>query len=123
MIPVNVNLMAANKSPITVEGAACVRLEGVASDGSEQSCSTMVYISRQAQGFYLSLENMMELGIVPRDFPSIKPSSSIDQVGHTTSTIDVRCHQGEELLLSYSRICSRDAQRVTVNACLRTMAR
>ena len=89
LIPVNVNLMAANKSPITVEGAACVRLEGVASDGSKQSCSTMVYISRQAQGFYLSLENMMELGIVPRDFPSIKPSSSIDQVHHTTSTVDI----------------------------------
>ena len=80
LIPVSINLMAANKSPITVEGAACVRLEGVASDGSKQSCSTMVYISRQAQGFYLSLENMMELGIVSRDFPSIKPSSSIDAI-------------------------------------------
>ena len=49
----------------------------------------MVYISQQAQRFYLSLENMIELGIVPRDFPSIKPLSSIDQVGHATSTVDI----------------------------------
>ena len=29
------------------------------------------YISRQARGFYLSLESMMDLEIVPRDFPHI----------------------------------------------------
>eukprot|EP00111_Clytia_hemisphaerica_P000118 TCONS_00000273-protein len=114
LIPVNINLMAANKSLITVEGAACVLLEGVASDGSKQSCSTMVYISRQAQGFYLSLENMMELGIVPRDFPSLKPLSSIDQVGHTTSTVDIDSIKEKSCSCSYSHTRSRNAQRVTV---------
>eukprot|EP00111_Clytia_hemisphaerica_P020937 TCONS_00061733-protein len=83
LIPVSINLMAANKSPIKVEGAARVRLEGTAYDGSKRLCATMVYISRQAQGFYLSLENMMDLGIVPKDFPAIKPSSTV----HPTNAV------------------------------------
>lgn len=81
LIPVNVNLNAANKSPITIEGAARVRLQGIASDGSKQSCAAMVYVSRQAEGFYLSFETMIDLGIVPKDFPAIKPS--VAQSGHT----------------------------------------
>lgn len=87
LIPIDISLMAANKSSITVEGTARVRLEGIAPDGSKQSCATMVYISKQAQGFFLSLENMMDLGIVPKDFPAIKPANIINQDVDPTNAV------------------------------------
>ena len=71
LIPVSIDLEAANKSPITIEGALLLRLSGHSSTGKPYSCATMVYVSKQARGFYMSMEAMMDLGIIPRDFPSI----------------------------------------------------
>ena len=74
LIPVSVDLEAANKSPITIEGAARVHLKGVSPDGSKSSCATMVYISWQAREFHLSLKTLIDLGIIPIDFPTIGTS-------------------------------------------------
>ena len=69
LIPVNVDLVAANKSPIKINGAVLLRLNGLSANGVQLSCACMVYIGEQARGFYLSREAMMELGIVSKDFP------------------------------------------------------
>ena len=71
LIPVSLDLVAANKSPITVAGAIIIRLKGKSHKGEELSCATMVYVSKQAHGFYLSCESMIDLGIVSHDFPSV----------------------------------------------------
>ena len=69
LLPVQMNLTAANKSPIKIEGAALLRLSGAAPDGSVVTCAAMVYISSQAKGFFLSREAMIDLGIISSSFP------------------------------------------------------
>ena len=71
LIPVNMDLVAANKSPIKIDGAVLLRLNGLSSNGMQLSCACMTYISQQAKGFYLSREAMMDLGIVSKDFPMV----------------------------------------------------
>ena len=71
LLPVHVDLVAANKSPITIDGAIIVRLQEIPLSDDKNSCATMVYVSKSAHGFYLSLEAMMDLGIVSHDFPSV----------------------------------------------------
>lgn len=71
LMPVTLDLMAANKSPIPIKGAVLIRLHGTSKNGHEYASACMVYISPAAKGFYLSLEVMFDLGIVSGTFPSI----------------------------------------------------
>ena len=75
LLPVSVDLVAANKSPITIEGAILLRLQGKSPDGTKHSCPTMVYVSKQARGFYLSMEAMMDLSIISHMFPTVGAAS------------------------------------------------
>ena len=43
--PVNLSLLATNRSPIAIEGAFFVRLSTAPSDSGVTSCHTMVYVS------------------------------------------------------------------------------
>ena len=65
------DLVAANKSPIKIEGAALLRISGILPHGRIVSCASMVYISSQAKGFFLSREVMIDLGIISNQFPTI----------------------------------------------------
>ena len=72
LLQVSVDLVAANRSPINVAGALILRLQGRAKDSDkEYTCASMVYVSKDANGFYLSCEAMVDLCIVPSNFPSI----------------------------------------------------
>ena len=71
LIPVSIDLVAANKSPIKIAGAIILRLQGHSPDSEPFSCATMVNVSEAARGFYLSWEAMMDLGIVSPNFPSV----------------------------------------------------
>ena len=61
------SLSAANKSCIDIVGALFVRLEGLSCEGKKISCATMVYISPTADGFFLSLEGMLDMGLINRN--------------------------------------------------------
>lgn len=63
------NIKAANKSPIPIEGAFYVNLQAKAPDGTSISAKSVVYISSAMNGFYLSFDSMLDLGIISRDFP------------------------------------------------------
>ena len=71
LIPVGLDLSAANQSQIPIVGAILAHLHGESKNGVGFSCATMIYISPAAKGLYLSQEAMMDLGIVSRDFPSV----------------------------------------------------
>ena len=71
LIPVSVKLVAANKSPISLAGAIILRLSGKSPDGHSVSHPTMVYVSDDVEGFFLSLDAMKGLGIVPCNFPAV----------------------------------------------------
>ena len=98
LIPVSTDLVAANKSPIDLAGAVILRLQG---HNSSNSCATMVYISRDANGFYLSCEAMIDLKIVPPNFPCIgaADSSSVINSPHIQQSraLNAGCSQSSEL--------------------------
>ena len=88
LIPVSLDLVAANKSPIKIAGAIILRLQGHSPDSEPLSCATMVYASEAARGFYLSREAMMDLGIVSPNFPSVGAAAdpAVTQPPPTIST-------------------------------------
>ena len=51
-IPVSLNLSAANKSLIKIDGANLICID-VTLDGEDQSCATMVYVSPLCEGFFM----------------------------------------------------------------------
>ena len=69
LIPVSFALSAANGTHIEIVGALLVRLEGVNREGQKLSCATMAYVSPEAEGFFLSLEAMVNLGLINRESP------------------------------------------------------
>ena len=69
LVPVSLALSAANKSPIKIAGAVIARLKATLPDGRETSCATMIYVSPSAEGLYLSLETMIDLGLIPFGSP------------------------------------------------------
>ena len=71
LIPVNHNMKAANSAPIEIDGAILLRLSGQSSSGKSWEARVMVYISPQANSFFLSKEAMVQLGVIPPSFPSI----------------------------------------------------
>ena len=87
-IPVSIDLVAANKSPIKIAGAIILRLQGHSPDSEPLSCANMVYVSEAARGFYLSWEAMMDLGIVSPNFPSVGAAAdpAVTQQPPTRST-------------------------------------
>ena len=62
LIPVSLGLSAANKSSIKIDGAILVRINAVV-DGKQNSCAAMVYISSSCQGFFMSMETMLDLDL------------------------------------------------------------
>ena len=71
LIPVTLDIMAANRSTITIAGAIILRIEGRSLNNDLLTCATMVYISETARGFYLSWEAMLDLGIISPCFPYV----------------------------------------------------
>ena len=71
LIPVYLDLVAANKTPIKIAGAIILRLQGHSPYSEPFSCASMVYVSEAAGRFFLSWEAMTDLGIVSPNFPSV----------------------------------------------------
>ena len=61
-IPVSLGLNAANRSSIEIVGAILARLN-VSVNNQSYSCAAMVYISPSCEGFYMSLEAMLDLNL------------------------------------------------------------
>jgi len=86
-----IDLVTANKSPIPIEGAALTRLEGKVQKGMRHSCAAMVYISSQARGFDLSMENMIDLGIISSGFPSIGMNKHSSRYNSASRFLNAGC--------------------------------
>ena len=84
--PVTIGLTAANRSPISTEGAFFAKLQVASSEGETTSCRSMVYVSSSFQAMYLSYESMLNLGLLPSTFPAAantntgKPHASQDHL-------------------------------------------
>ena len=80
--PIHLSLSAANRSPISIEGAFFAKLATRSPTGEESSCRSMVYVSSSVQDMYLSYESLLNLDLLSSDFPS---------TDHGASPCD-RCH-------------------------------
>ena len=80
LIPVVCNMKSANRSPISIDGAILIRLSGRTADNRVIEAAVMVYISPDANTFYLSMEAMIQLQIVPSSFPQVGGVANIQRM-------------------------------------------
>ena len=64
-------MKSANRSPITIDGAVILRLSGRTADNQLIEAAAIVYISPDASTFYMSMEVMIQLRIIPKTFPQM----------------------------------------------------
>ena len=79
LTPVNLNLNAANKSVIKIDGAFFGEITGIDRHGSVICHKSMVYVSRDVAGFYISYDTMLELGMISIGFPNPGCVLSLEQ--------------------------------------------
>ena len=78
LIPVQQKLNAVSRMRIKICGAVILRMHGISPSGTNHSCAAIVYISPDVSGFYLSKEAMIQLKIVPIDFPIVGGAMPIE---------------------------------------------
>ena len=71
LIPVQQKLNGVKKSKLTIYGALLLRFHGTSSSGENFTAAAIVYVSPDVQNFYMSQDVMVQLSIVPPNFPSI----------------------------------------------------
>ena len=71
LIPVDVEMHAANNNHIRILGATILRLAGKDNKGEKQSTRQMVYVTDNTDKIFLSREACVDLGIIPKTFPTI----------------------------------------------------
>jgi hypothetical protein len=94
LLPVSVEMKAANKSGIVICGAVLLRITHVDKDGRGVETRAMTYISPSIMGFYLSCEAMVELGIIPEDFPAEKKPRGATRPASQVMTISRDANAG-----------------------------
>ena len=69
LTPVRLTLNAANKSAIRIDGAFLGTISGRTPNGTLLTTKSMIYVSRDVRGFYLSYDTMLNLDMLPKSFP------------------------------------------------------
>jgi len=91
LIPVRHIMRAANRAPITIDGAVLLRLSGSSVEGANFEAAVMVYISPDAGSFFLSKNAMIQLGVIAPTFPQIGSATA-----HTPQVAQVSIHEVDE---------------------------
>ena len=86
LTPVKRTMVAANREEIKISGAIFVRLEGTDDLGDTYSAPVMAYVSPSTKRFYLSRRALIQLGVIPQNFP---------RVGAVIETASIQDHQAE----------------------------
>ena len=99
LLPVNMELSAANRSPISIEGAFFAKLATKSHNGKGVSCCSMIiYVSSFVQSMYLSYESLLNLGVLSAIFSS---SLKSDTQTSDTDTSDT-AHESEIVSTEWS---------------------
>ena len=77
LIATKQRLNGVNKKKIRIYGAILLRMYGMTEDGERITCVVMVYVSPDVTNFYLSEEAMLQLKIIPQNFPHVGSAASI----------------------------------------------
>ena len=85
LLPVKRTLIAANKEKININGAIFVRLSGSDSKGITHIAPVMVYVSPDTHNFYLSRDSLIQLQIIPKNFPRVGAAATVSVIEHPRS--------------------------------------
>ena len=89
LIPIAIDIKAANKSPLNILGYLNAKIHGHCVNGNIITCHSKIYVSDSVQDFYLSYDTMLDLGILGRNFPAIGQfSQERGSVVHATLSTD-----------------------------------
>ena len=110
LLPVSLGLSAANRSPISIEGAFFAKLTTKLHTGEETSCRSMVYVSSSVQAMYLSYDSLLNLGLLSKDFPSL-------QSAHTSQD---GCHSRKPAAVAGGESSHINALRSITDGCTAT---
>ena len=119
LLPVSLSLTAANASPVSIEGAFFALIKGRAPSGSMVSCRAMVYVSKMANGFFMSYDTMLDMGILSSIFPAVG-SASCTETPPAAITPSVKCEPVEHGKNISTAASSTDAIRVSNCGCTAT---
>lgn len=75
LIPVDIVMAAANRSRISIVGAALISFSGIGPNGNTFRTKQIVYATDATDRVYLSEEACKQLGLIPLDFPMIGEAS------------------------------------------------
>ena len=70
LLQVTLDLNAANKSPIYINGAFFAEITGHSVSGQPITAKFVIYVSKDTKGFYISETTMYSLGILSKNFPT-----------------------------------------------------
>ena len=71
LIPVKRTMVAANRERIKISGAILLRVSGTDNLGDTYTAVVMVYVSPDTCKFYLSREALIQLCVIPKNFPRV----------------------------------------------------
>ena len=71
LIPMSLNITAANSSKVKLLGGILVTIEAIGEDGKARSSRQLVYVAEGCAGVYLSQRVCKDLGLIPETFPRI----------------------------------------------------
>ena len=95
LIPVKKKMKAANNEEIKLLGATFLRIGSPDMNGTWQETKAMCYVTDSTDRFYLSKASMMNLGMLPPEFPAVgaaatlKPERNKVCLSENTSTLGV----------------------------------
>ena len=101
LLPVNVGLSAANRYPISIEGAFFVRITRLPC-GADESCHSLVYVSSSVEAMYLSYDLLLNLGILSAIYPSDVPSDAC-KVSGKPEKVNTACPINDGCIISNTR--------------------
>ena len=71
LLPVSRTMLAANMEEIVIAGAIFICLSGKDAEGRTHTAPVMAYVSPSTSKFYLSRQALIQLGVIPKDFPQV----------------------------------------------------
>ena len=87
--PVRRTILAANREEIDIVGAILLCLTGTADDGTIHTARVMVYVSPSTRKFYLSREALIQLKVIPPDFPKVGSAVHASELSATAVASDI----------------------------------
>ena len=79
LVPVTMQMNAANNNKISILGAALIKFSGVTPNGDILSTRKVTYVTDSSNKLFLSREACAQLGMISDTFPTIGDVSLLDR--------------------------------------------